>query len=72
MFNLKMTKYDEPIYDKDYVQEALKIRLWEKFLLLFVPCKKVENEEFISYFKKAFGKFYCIGFKLKSFERQKD
>ena len=60
-----MIKYNKPIYDKKYVEEALKIRLWEKFLLLFIPCRKVEDEELISYYKKAFGKFYCIGYKLK-------
>jgi hypothetical protein len=60
-----MQKYNEPIYNKKYVQEALKISLWERLVLLFIPSTKVENEETISHYKKFNGKFYLVDFNIK-------
>ena len=62
-----MKKYNKPIYNKKYVQEALKISLWERIALLFVRKVKVETEEAVSHYKKFNGKFYLMDFKLKSF-----
>lgn len=61
-----MKKYNESVFDKKEVQEVLKIKLWEKVLLWFIPAVKVENEETISYYKKMGGKFYLISFSLKN------
>lgn len=61
-----MNKYNELIYDKKYVQNALDIKWWELVLLLFVPAVKVENEESVSHYKKMFGKYYFTDFKLKN------
>jgi hypothetical protein len=60
-----MNKYNEPIYKRVDVQQELKISLWERVLLFFIPAVKVENEEIISHFKKLGGKFYLVDFKLK-------
>lgn len=61
-----MKKYNKPIYKEKYIQEALKISWWERFLLLFIPKTRVENEETISHFKMLNGKFYLVDFKIKN------
>lgn len=70
-----MKKFKEPIYNKEYIQEALKISLWERIILFFIPSTKVENEETISHFKSFRGKFYLVDFEIKEFssllEREK-
>lgn len=65
-----MNKYNEPIYDKKYVEEAQKISLWEKIVLLFIPKTKVENEETISHYKSFNGKFYLMDFEIKNLASQ--
>lgn len=60
-----MKKYRESIYNNKYIQESLKISLFEKIALLFIPKIKVENEEIISHYKKFRRKFYLMDFKLK-------
>lgn len=60
-----MEKYNESIYNKDTVEEAQNITLLERLLLLFIPKTRVEDEDTISHFKKLFGKFYLIDFKIK-------
>lgn len=60
-----MIKYNEPIFNKKYIQEAFKISLWERFLLLFVPRHRFEDEETICHFKYLGGKFYLLDFKVK-------
>jgi len=61
-----MKKYNKSIYNKQYIQKALQISLWEKIVLLFIPKIKVENEETISHFKQFNGKFYLVDFKIKN------
>ena len=53
------------IFDKDKIELAQKISLLEKLLLLFVPTKRVENEESISYWKVLNGKYYCLDIEIK-------
>jgi len=61
----KIVKHDEPIFEKQWIQEALKIYLWEMILLWFIPLKKVETEESIIWWKTLWGKFYLINFQMK-------
>lgn len=61
-----MNKYDKPMYNTKYIQNALKISWWERVVLLLVPAVKVENEESISHFKRLRGKFYLMDFQLKN------
>jgi len=60
-----MKKYNQSIFGKRYVEEALKISLWERFLLLFVPTKRIKTDEAIVRCKYLFDKFYLLSFQLK-------
>jgi hypothetical protein len=59
-----MNKYAESIYNRQDIQEALKISIWEKFCLLFVKSKEVRTEESISHYKNFRGKFFLLDFKM--------
>ena len=60
-----MKKYAEPIYNRQDIQEAMKITLWERFCLMFIRRKRVDTEGSISHYKTFKGKFYLLDFNLK-------
>lgn len=67
-----MKKYAEPIYNRQDIQKAMKITLWERFCLMFIKKKRVDTEKIISHYKTFRGKFYLLDFALKTPQKNKE
>jgi len=63
----KLVKYGNPYFNPAYIRKAVGFKLWEKFLLFFIPCYVAidttitDKRNVAVFYKTLFGKVYIVG-----------